>query len=162
MTERIDGTMGDDVYQPQSDGSEIVEDAGPLEPEDTLVVGGPDDVLDEGYSPPEKPRAVDEYGTTAAEQEAGENLDERLSRERPDVRPQDGDGLGDDPDSDGELIDVEAGEARSGRIVAPDEGVHVRRDGMAGADVGIDGAAASAEEAAMHTVSDADWPEPEE
>ncbi|MFI0943558.1 DUF5709 domain-containing protein [Streptomyces sp. NPDC021020] len=162
MTERIDGTMGDDVYQPQSDGSGIQEDAGPLEPEDTLVVGGPDDVLDEGYSPPEKPRAVDEYGTTAAEQEARENLDERLPRERPDVRPPDGDGLGDDVDSDGELVDIEAGEFRSGRLVAPDEGVHVRRDGMVGEDVGIDGAAASAEEAAVHIVSDAEWPEPEE
>ncbi|NUS12224.1 MAG: hypothetical protein HOY69_12625 [Streptomyces sp.] len=160
MTERIDGIMGDDVYQP--DGSEIQEDTGPLEPEDTLDDRGIPEVLDEGYSPPERPFGVDEIGTTAAEQQAGETLDERLPRERPDVQDSGGDGLGDTPDTDGELLDLEAGERRSGRLVAPDEGVHVRRDGMVGEDVGIDGGAASAEEAAVHVVSDSDWPEPEE
>ena len=69
MSERIDGTMGDDVYQP--DGSEIQEDTGPLEPEDTLDDRGIAEVLDEGYSPPERPLGVDEIGTTAAEQQAG-------------------------------------------------------------------------------------------
>jgi hypothetical protein len=33
---------------------------------------------------------------------------------------------------------------------------------MVGDDVGIDGGAASAEEAAVHVVRDADWPTPEE
>lgn len=156
----IDG-MGDDVYQP--DAAEAVqEDTGPLEPEDTLVDFGIPDVLDEGYSPPEKPRAVDEVGTTAEEQHDRETLDERLPRERPDVRPLEGDGLGDAIDTDGELLDLEAGAERSGRLVGPDEGVHARRDGMVGDDVGIDGGAASAEEAAVHVVQDADWPTPEE
>ncbi|UWE09565.1 DUF5709 domain-containing protein [Actinacidiphila bryophytorum] len=156
MSERIDGTMGDDVYQP--DGSEIQEDTGPLEPEDTLDDRGIADVLDEGYSPPERPLGVDEIGTTAAEQQAGETLDERLPRERPDVGASPGDGLGDASDTDGELVDIEAGELRSGRLVAPDEGVRGRLDGMVGEDVGIDGGAASAEEAAVHVVQDADWP----
>ncbi|SHL40545.1 DUF5709 domain-containing protein [Actinacidiphila paucisporea] len=157
MTERIDGTMGDDVYQPDKD-SEILEDAGPLEVEDTLEDRGFPQVFDEGYSPPDRPLAVDEIGTTAAEQRSGESLDERLPRERPDVQPDLDDGLGDASDTDGELVDPEAGEMRSGRLVAPDEGVHERRDGMVGEDVGIDGGAASAEEAAVHVVEDAEWP----
>lgn len=160
-TERIDGIMGDDVYQPDGD-SEIQEDTGPLEPEDTLDDRGIADVLDEGYSPPERPLAVDEVGTTAEEQQARETLDERLPRERPDVSPEDGDGLGDAPDTDGELTDLEAGVERSGRLVGPDEGAHERRDGMVGEDVGIDGGAASAEEAAVHVVQDSDWPTPDE
>lgn len=162
MTSPIDGTMGDDVYQP--DDSEIREDAGPLEPEDTLLDRGIPQVLDEGYSPPERPLAVDDFGTTAEEQHDRETLDERLPREWPDVPDGagPGDGLGDASDTDGELIDIEAGDERSGRLVAPDEGAHGRRDGMVGADVGIDGGAASAEEAAVHVVSDENWPEPEE
>jgi hypothetical protein len=158
------GEMGDDVYQP--DGSEIQEDAGPLEPEDTLEDRGLSDVLDEGYSPPERPRAVEDTGTTAAEQHDGESLDSRLARERPDTPPYSGDGLGDSPDSDGELLDSEVGDARSGRLVGPDEGTRDRDeatagDGTAGEDVGIDGGAASAEEAAVHIVDDPEWPDAE-
>ena len=43
----------------------------------------------------------------------------------------------------------------AGRLVAPDQGLgeDVDKD-LVGIDVGIDGAAASAEEAAMHIVSD--------
>jgi hypothetical protein len=146
------GGWGDEVYQP--DDSEIREDAGPLEPEDTLLDRGLEEVLDEGYSPPERPFAVEDTGTTADEQRTGESLDARLRRENPDARPVDGDGLGDASDTDGELLDAEVGDRRSGRLVGPDEGAHSREEGMTGADVGIDGGAASAEEAAMHVVPD--------
>ena len=88
MTDPAGGGMGDDVYQP--DDSEIREDTGPLEPEDTLDDRGIDEVLDEGYSPPERPLAVEETGTTAREQRTGESLDERLLRERPDDAPAEG------------------------------------------------------------------------
>jgi hypothetical protein len=153
MTEpAADFGMGDELYQP--DGSEIREDAGPLEPEDTLVDRGLDDVLDEGYSPPERPLAVEDTGTTADEQRAGESLDERLRREIPDGEPSQGDGLGDSSDSDGELVDDEVGDRRSGRLVGPDEGAHSQHDGVSGEDIGIDGGAASAEEAAVHVVAD--------
>jgi hypothetical protein len=145
-----DSGMGDDVYQP--DGSEIQEDAGPLDPEDTL---DDEDVLDEGYSPPERPRAVEDTGTTAEEQEEGESLDQRLARERPDTPLlADGDGLGDESDTDGELLDPEVGDARAGRLTGPDEGLGGRWQGGVAEDVGIDGGAASAEEAAMHIVDD--------
>ncbi|MET8677924.1 DUF5709 domain-containing protein [Streptomyces sp. NPDC004647] len=147
--------MGDEVYQP--DGSEVQDDAGLLEPEDTLDDRGLEAVLDEGYSPPERPWAVESRGTTADEQHRGEPLDERLAHEIPDIAVPEGDGIGDTLDSDGELWDEEVGERRAGRLVAPDEGAHSDEEkDMVASDVGIDGAAASAEEAAVHVVPDAE------
>ncbi|MGW3287572.1 DUF5709 domain-containing protein [Streptomyces sp. NPDC001002] len=144
---------GDDVYQP--DGSEIQEDSGLLDPEDTLDDDGVDDPLDRGWSPPERPWAVEHEGVTAAEGQRGETLDQRLAEEIPDLGAYDGDGLGDSDDSDGELLDNEVGDFRSGRLVAPDEGAHEDEESaLIATDVGIDGAAASAEEAAMHIVDE--------
>jgi hypothetical protein len=144
---------GDDVYQP--DGSEIQEDSGLLDPEDTLDDDGVGDPLDRGWSPPERPWAVEHDGVTAAEGQRGETLDQRLAEEVPDLGAYDGDGLGDSEDSDGELLDNEVGDFRSGRLVAPDEGAHEDEESaLIATDVGIDGAAASAEEAAMHIVDE--------
>jgi ABC-type Fe3+-citrate transport system substrate-binding protein len=117
-----------------------------LQPSDTLDDRGVDDVLDEGYSPPERepdhlrhPHEVDEP----------ETLDERLAEEEPDVR------VGVDDESDDVLDDGEVGDARSGRLVAQDEGSADDEDSQLWAsDRGIDGAGASAEEAAMHVIDD--------
>ncbi|WP_133912942.1 DUF5709 domain-containing protein [Streptomyces sp. NBC_00582] len=148
----VDG-WGDDVYQP--DASDIQEDSGLLDAEDTLVDDGVADPLDRGWSPPERPWAVEHDGVTAAERRQGETLDQRLAEELPDLAVPDGDGLGDCDGSDGELLDNEVGASRSGRLVAPDEGAHEDEESaMVASDVGIDGAAASAEEAAMHIVDD--------
>ncbi|MEU5663868.1 DUF5709 domain-containing protein [Streptomyces longwoodensis] len=142
---------GDDVYQP--DASDIQDDSGLLDEEDTLEDDDVDNPLDRGWSPPEKPWAVEHEGITAAERLRGETLDQRLAEELPDLAVRDGDGLGDSEDTDGELLDEEVGAARSGRLVAPDEGVHEDEESaLVATDVGIDGAAASAEEAAMHIV----------
>ena len=144
---------GDDVYQP--DQSEIQEDSGLLDVEDTLENDGVGDPLDRGWSPPERPWAVEHNGVTAAERRQGETLDQRLAEELPDLPVPDGDGLGDCDGTDGELLDNEVGAARSGRLVAPDEGAHEDEESaMVASDVGIDGAAASAEEAAMHIVDE--------
>jgi uncharacterized protein DUF5709 len=118
-----------------------------LEPEDTLVDRGVADVLDEGYSPAERPS--DFY-------DGHEALTARLSRELPEVSDSaDGDDLGDTTDTDGELYDDEVGVGRAGRLVATDEGSGGDTDEYLYArDVGIDGAAASAEEAAVHTIPD--------
>jgi hypothetical protein len=146
----VDG-WGDDVYQP--DGSEIQEDSGLLDVEDTLVDDGVDDPLDRGWSPPERPWAVERDDVTAAERRHGETLDQRLAEELPELVMSDGDGIGDCDGSDGELLDDEVGATRSGRLVAPDEGAHEDEESaLVATDVGIDGAAASAEEAAMHIV----------
>ncbi|MFD7707183.1 DUF5709 domain-containing protein [Streptomyces sp. NPDC059785] len=144
---------GDDVYQP--DSSEIQEDSGLLDVEDTLDADGVDDPLDRGFSPPERPWAVEHSGVTAAERQRGESLDERLAEEVPEITVTDDDGIGDSADTDGEPLDSEVGAARSGRLVAPDEGAHEDQEsGLVATDVGIDGAAASAEEAAMHVVDE--------
>lgn len=144
---------GDDVYQP--DASDQREDTGLLDVEDTLENDGVDDPLDRGWSPPERPWAVERADVTAAERQQGETLDQRLAEELPDVVAPDGDGIGDAEGTDGELLDNEVGAMRSGRLVAPDEGAHEDEESaLVATDVGIDGAAASAEEAAMHIVDE--------
>jgi hypothetical protein len=117
-----------------------------LQPSDTLDDRGVDDVLDEGFSPPDRepghlrhPHEVDEP----------ETLDERLAEEEPDV------GADLDDESDDNLDDGEVGDARSGRLVAQDEGSAADEDSELWAtDAGVDGAGASAEEAAMHTIDE--------
>lgn len=130
-------------------------DNGLLEPEDSLVDRGVPDVLDEGYSPPEKPIAVFDWGFTPREAGGHEELGKRLSREVPDVFPvkDEGDGLGDASDTDGELYDDQVGVARAGRLAEDPDADEVYPDLFA-SDVGVDGAAASAEEAAIHIVEE--------
>lgn len=89
------------------------------------------DALDAGYVPPDRPYGLDEDGVTGAGMRDGDSLDERLRREQPEELPRD--------------------EDRAGRLVAGGE------DGDA-VDVGIDGGAASAEEAAVHEVGTGDGP----
>lgn len=141
-----------------TDGTDPEEASGVLEPEDTLEdLHGVRDVLDTGYSPPERPWAVDDWGTTEAEEAAGESLDGRLARELPDRTEDEGNGLGDTSDTDGELLDDEVGDVRAGRLVdADDGGTTDTDDELYARDAGIDGAAASAEEAAVHIVRDRD------
>lgn len=146
--------MADDAYQPTGTNEEQ-EDAGPLDLQDAVGERSYDDILDEGYSPPERPLGVTKHGTTAAEQHEGETLDERLGQEVPDVDAPAGDDLGDLPGGEGEPVDPEAGASRAGRLVAPDEGAHpdtVKEE--VAHDVGIDGGAAGAEEAAVHVVEE--------
>jgi hypothetical protein len=139
-----------------------------LDAGDTLDNTGVADPLDEGYSPVERPLAVDDWGTTPREEAEGESLDGRLAREVPDVGYVDpldeGDGLGDETDTDGELVDDEVGDARSGRLVsasyvaedAASVGGPERDADLLAVDAGVDGAGASAEEAAVHIVPEDD------
>ncbi|MEV6112812.1 DUF5709 domain-containing protein [Streptomyces sp. NPDC052109] len=146
--------MADDAYQPTGSNEEQ-EDAGPLDLQDAVDERTYDDILDEGYSPPERPLGVGKHGVTAAEQREGETLDERLVQEVPDAQPTAGDEIGDLPGGEGEPVDPEAGGSRAGRLVAPDEGAHpdtVKEE--VARDVGIDGGAAAAEEAAVHVVEE--------
>jgi Family of unknown function (DUF5709) len=117
-----------------------------LEPQRSLVDRGVDDVLDEGYSPPER------YSQLIREGEH-ETLDERLEEEISEPDPY-------ASDDQGEILDDgEVGEERAGRLVDPNEGIGPDVDAdLVGNDVGIDGGAASAEEAAVHIVSDSERP----
>ncbi|HWU09461.1 MAG TPA: DUF5709 domain-containing protein [Streptomyces sp.] len=143
-----DSDRGDDVYQPQEPEASDPDDL--LDPQDTLDTSGIADVLDEGHSPPDRPWVVDDQGTTATEQHAGESLDSRLAREVPEgAAPVDG-GPGDLADGGGEFYGTEAGTGRAGRLTQ--EGDRHVPSTLTAQDVGTDGAAASAEEAAMHLI----------
>lgn len=137
-----------------SDGTDGVDtDSGLLEPDESLDDVRVDDVLDEGYSPPERPWAVNDWGLTAREAAGHESLDGRLARELPEVVSADGDDIGDTSDTDGEPYDDEVGSVRSGRLAEYDGQSDDVRD-LYATDVGLDGGAASAEEAAVHVVPD--------
>lgn len=113
--------------------------------EDTLLDRDVDDVLDEGFTPPERMPASHRVGTTVGEQRDGETWDERLAQEEPEAEVQGSDEFAE--------VDVTGGE-RAGRLVAPDEGAHPDTEELLAEDVGIDGGAASAEEAAMHIAAE--------
>ena len=147
-----------------------VDDENQLQPEDTLADTDLEDELDRGYSPADRAHGVNAFGTTAYEQSLDETIDQRILQEEEDPSsaygaPHNESGLdedtigGDDPDAiaaeDDWLGDSEVGERRAGRLVAPDEGAHEDEDKDPYArDVGIDGAGASAEEAAMHVIEE--------
>ncbi|MER7764673.1 DUF5709 domain-containing protein [Streptomyces sp. NPDC097619] len=162
-----DEARGDEIYQP----AEQVE-PGEAQPDMENALGEPDldRTLDTGYSPPERPVAVARHGTTAAEQRAGETLDQRLAQEEPE--PSGGEGpTGSEhvPGADlpeGDAYDDRdttatpegdastAGRERAGRL-APAEGEPTGRHiAVLARDAGIDGGAASAEEAAVHVVEE--------
>ena len=118
-------------------------DTDQLQQEDTLLDRGVENVLDEGYSPPDHP--PNPYRLETAEEEReGDSLDDRLDQEQPEVwetadRPDAG---ASEPDRAGRLA-VDASEP-SGASAAS----------LMAQDVGIDGGAASAEEAAVHVIED--------
>jgi hypothetical protein len=134
---------------------------------DTLDGDLGDDPLDRGVAPPERWSAGMRYGTTAQEQEDGESLDQQLAEEEPDdiddeddedeeLASAEGDDDAGDEDVDGLLLD-DGPDPRAGRLVAQDEGVHADTEAdLVARDVGVDGAGAGAEEAAMHVVEDDD------
>ncbi|PWN05000.1 hypothetical protein DJ010_03350 [Nocardioides silvaticus] len=128
-----------------------------LQPIDTLDDPDVEDALDRGYSPPERYSAGQGFGNTPAEEAQGETLEQRVAQEIPEPDPYAEADRGPDDIVDGDSDDGEVGDERAGRLVDPDEGAHEDTEAsLVGTDVGIDGAAASAEEAAMHIVPDED------
>ncbi len=123
-----------------------------LQPQDTLDDRGVDDILDEGISPPEQPRGVTAKGVTHAEQIEGETIDERVRQEEPEVWADA------EAETDADILDGdvggEVGAERTGRLEAPDQGAAGAPTDLYATDDGIDGAGASAEEAAMHTIDE--------
>jgi hypothetical protein len=146
--ESYHGYSVDDEDQPQSSGDSLVDDRGLTQP------------LDEGFSPGEKWSAGQGYGNTPLEEEIGEDLELRLRQEVPEPDPYEEAESMSVRAIEGELDDevtetMEVGDERAGRLVSPDEGVRLDHEGDAiGTDVGIDGAAAGAEEAAVHVLDE--------
>ncbi|HEV7829302.1 MAG TPA: DUF5709 domain-containing protein [Pseudonocardiaceae bacterium] len=119
-------------YEEQPEAADIA-DAVQDDTGETLVGPPGADALDAGYIPPDRPYGLDDNDVTPAGQLEGESLGERLRREQPEQTFT-------DPD-------------RSGRISIADQGAALETpDAMDGVDDGIDGGAASAEEAAVHYV----------
>src|SRR3954464_7056111 len=88
----------------ESAGQYSTDDDDQLPVEDTLLDRGVDDILDEGYSPPDRWKEPRDH----------ETLDELLAEEEPDTAMESDDEFSEDD---------EVGDRRAGRLVAPDEGV---------------------------------------
>ena len=148
--------------------SEDLEDYQVQDTTDTLSGAPGDDPLDRGVIPPERWSAGVRFGDTAAEQSEGESLDQLLAEEEPDhtldydeddeeLEDLAGDDDAGDEDVDGLLLD-DGPDPRAGRLVAEDEGAPPdEEEDLVARDVGIDGGAATAEEAAMHVVEEDDY-----
>jgi hypothetical protein len=138
-----------------------------LDSADTLADAPGDDPLDRGIATPERWSAGMRFGATAAEQQSGGSLSQRLAREDPDdgldtadERP---DGVGwDENATDGDIgsrAALDGADPRTGRLIRAyaDQAVFRTAETAAIArDIGIDGGGASAEEAALHLLPDED------
>ncbi|HET7530069.1 MAG TPA: DUF5709 domain-containing protein [Mycobacteriales bacterium] len=140
--------------------SRIPDPADPFE-EEGLASPDPDndgkritgDTQEEIQPPLDRPVAVDDFGTTAAEEAAGESLDGRLDREQPDMFAAAARDADESPDADQPYPSDP--EERVGRIVETDEGARSDDEPDAVAvDVGTDLGGFSAEERAMHVEAD--------
>lgn len=116
--------------------------------DETLVDRGVSDVLDEGYVTAENWSPAQGFGNTAAEMREGETLEVRITQEEKPPVVIEGPWNPDPSES------REVGRVRSGRLVDANHGLpgEDTEATSIGHDVGIDGGAATAEEAAMHVI----------
>lgn len=118
---------------------------------DSLVDRGVDDVLDEGYVTPENWSVAQGFGNTPAEMRQGETIEQRVRQEEPEKEK-------DRSPWNPEGESREVGSRRAGRLVDASGGyggTDTEAQSIAHS-VGIDGGAASAEEAAMHVIEPID------
>jgi hypothetical protein len=135
-----------------------------LDGTDTLNGAPGDDPLDRGVVVPDRWSAGMRYGSTAGEQETGKSLDQLLAGEEPeagfdldDHRPEEDDWDENATDEDIARLALDDGpDSRAGRLVADDASQGIRTADLIAHDSGIDGGGASAEEAAVHVVTDDD------
>lgn len=138
MTDRDDDLDGED------DG--VLDPSDSLESDDLLS-----DPLDTGIDAGDRYRGATRFGTTQDEEARGESLDELLAEEEPDDSDNDDEWTDEDEPRD----DDRTAQPRAGRLLGEDEGAHGNDDrDLVAFDVGIDGGAASAEEAAIHLTDD--------
>src|SRR3954470_2567614 len=140
--------MAEDERADRDDEWDSVEDDGVLDASDTLD-DGVADPLDVGIAAADRWSGANRFGTTGAEQRAGETMDQLLAEEEPDIDPYA------EPDGDEDELPRRGydTEPRAGRLVEEDEGAHPDDEpDVVARDVGIDAGGASAEEAAMHIV----------
>lgn len=132
MSEETPATSTDNALGTEGDSDQLPQ-------EDTLVDRGVDDLLDEGYSPPERPR-TNTFGETELEEAEGESIEQRVAQEEPETW--------EEPDPDARQPD------RAGRFEEDPEALDGRGNDIFAHDDGVGGGAATAEEAAMHVEPD--------
>lgn len=119
---------------PDLEAQDVPEDPGVLQPAETLETDDLDaDPLDTGISPRERRPASEGFGVTRAEAREGESLEDRMAQEQPDIPA---------------VAPEDPAQPRAGRLVAADDD----EPGQFAREVGRDGGAAGAEEAAVHVV----------
>jgi hypothetical protein len=139
-----------------------LEDYEVLDATDTLDGAPGDDPLDRGVAVPERWSSGMRFGSTGAEQAAGESLDQLIAEEEPDVSVgDDAADLGwDENATDQDIARLQhddGADTRTGRLTAEDiDDDRVYDDDLVAHDAGIDGGGASAEEAAVHLIGDDD------
>jgi hypothetical protein len=134
MSQDTPGTSTDPALGSEGDSDQ-------LSREDTLIERGVDDLLDEGYSPPERDRTT-HYGETPWEESHRETIDQRAAQEEPEVweqRPR---------------VSGEREVNRAGRLIEDDNAVDAGGNDSFAIDAGVSGGAASAEEAAIHLIEE--------
>lgn len=134
------------------DAPDTAEQLDQLAQSDSLVHRGVEDPLDEGYTAPDNWSPAQGYGNTPEEMKRGETIDQRIAQEEPEEDPKKLKGSW-NPHSENRQV----GSQRAGRLSAPDgkDGGSNTVESVA-QDEGISGGAASAEEAAMHIISEDD------
>jgi hypothetical protein len=133
-----------------------------LDPSDTLDDDPAGDPLDRGIALPDNWSPQLRYALKGDDE--GESLDEILAQEEPDISLDSDDEFADENDTDQDVARKERAlgqERRSGRLIARAEEMYagsdtslVLEDQLTARDVGIDGGAATAEEAAVHVIDD--------
>lgn len=127
--------------------------------------------MDRGGEASDRALGAESFGTTHAEAEQGESLDQKLAEEEPDGDGHDpvDDVVADDPvtfgdtgdETDEQVLgdaygdpsadDLDVADEPVGRLVEPDESAHTDTEkDVVARDVGRDGGDVSAEEAALH------------
>jgi hypothetical protein len=145
------------------DESPDIEDNQVLDGSETLEGDPGDDPLDEDIVTPERWSAVLRLELAETEQQSDATLDELLAEEEPDLSFDTDDEVDENaPEEDVRRHLTDLGpDPRAGRLVAEDEEAHdsaeaslITSDDLVARDEGIDGGAATAEEAAMHVIDD--------
>ena len=128
-----------------------------LSQSDSLINRGVDDVLDEGDTAPDNWSPAQGFGNTPAEMRQGETLEQRIAQEEPEENPKKLRGPW-NPNRENRQV----GSARAGRLISAGGGIDAEdtEAQSVAADVGISGGAASAEEAAVHIISEEDLENP--
>ena len=152
------------MADPRKHESEDLGDYEVLDANDTLDGNPGDDPLDRGVVTPDRWSAGVQYALKG--EEDSESLDELLAEEEPDETVGDDEESWDENETSADVTRLERdddADPRAGRLAATeadvygsdDDDVLAVQDGeLLATDTGIDGGAASAEEAAVHVIDD--------